>query len=290
MSSSLFSSSSTKGTMVFDGAPQPQLASASSSSKSAKKDKASKRDVAPARPSSSSAGASSEKPKKRRAEAEAPADASPPGAPPDEPPKKKDKKKETDLPESSAAAAASAAAAEKPTRKQRAETDRAEQNARTIFVGNLPIDADADRISKHFARHGSVLTVRIRSAAPSDPKMPKKAAVITGQLDRGIRDSYNAYVVFKEARSVVAAVETNGQLFEGRHLRVDRVAGAGAGSSAPSAGENKRSVFLGNLPFNVQEEEVRQLFARCGAVENVRLVRRRRPAAPPPPLPCSPPP
>ena len=103
--------------------------------------------------------------------------------------------------------------------------------------------------------------------------MPKKAAVITGALDRQIRDSYNAYVVFTEASSVAQAVATNGALFEGRHLRIDRVTGAGAGSSVPSTLDNKRSVFLGNLPFNVQEDELRKLLARCGEVENVRLVR-----------------
>ena len=76
--------------------------------------------------------------------------------------------------------------------------------------------------------------MRIRSAAASDPSMPKKAAVITGALDRQIRDSYNAYVVFTEASSVAQAVATNGALFEGRHLRIDRVAGAAAGSKRPS--------------------------------------------------------
>ena len=37
--------------------------------------------------------------------------------------------------------------------------------------------------------------------------------------------------------------------------------------------DNKRSVFLGNLSFNTKEENVRQVFAKCGEVENVRLVR-----------------
>ena len=50
-------------------------------------------------------------------------------------------------------------------------------------------------------------------------------------------------------------------------------AGVGAGSSAPSTHDLKRSVFLGNLPFNVQEEALRQQLSRCGEIENVRLVR-----------------
>ena len=50
-------------------------------------------------------------------------------------------------------------------------------------------------------------------------------------------------------------------------------AGVGAGSSAPSTHDLKRSVFLGNLPFNVQEETLRQQLSCCGEIENVRLVR-----------------
>ena len=59
--------------------------------------------------------------------------------------------------------------------------------------------------------------------------------MITGALDRQIRDSYNAYVVFTEASSVAQAVATNGALFEGRYLRIDRVTGAAAGSKCPGS-------------------------------------------------------
>lgn len=83
------------------------------------------------------------------------------------------------------------------------------------------------------AQFGAVDSVRIRSAAAADPSLPKKAAVITHALDRQIRDSYNAYVVFAEASSVARAVATNGALFEGRHLRIDRLAGAAAASNRP---------------------------------------------------------
>merc|ERR1712037_1050412 len=53
---------------------------------------------------------------------------------------------------------------------------------------------------------------------------------------------------------------------EGHAVRVDLAAAA-------RSHDNKRAVFLGNLDFKVQEDEVRALFAKCGAVESVRLVR-----------------
>ena len=34
-----------------------------------------------------------------------------------------------------------------------------------------------------------------------------------------------------------------------------------------------RTIFIGNLPFVVSEEELRVQFVECGAIENIRLVR-----------------
>jgi len=34
-----------------------------------------------------------------------------------------------------------------------------------------------------------------------------------------------------------------------------------------------KTIFIGNLPFIVSEEELRAAFVECGKIENVRLVR-----------------
>ena len=34
-----------------------------------------------------------------------------------------------------------------------------------------------------------------------------------------------------------------------------------------------RTIFIGNLPFVVSEEEIRSQFTDCGTIENVRLIR-----------------
>ena len=163
---------------------------------------------------------------------------------------------------------------------KRSPEEQAQRNACTVFVGNVPFtgNAAADRkaIINHFRVHGAVETVFIRSAAKSDPALPMKAAVIKGALDRTVRNSYNAYVVFKDEASVAKAVAANGELWQDHHLRIAPAGGkrgSGKETSTPTAGEMKRSVFLGNLPFNVQEEEVRRLFVGCGDIANVRLVR-----------------
>jgi len=40
--------------------------------------------------------------------------------------------------------------------------------------------------------------------------------------------------------------------------------------------DHKRSVFVGNLPFDVQDEDLYTHFARCGEIEFVRAVRDKK--------------
>ena len=98
-------------------------------------------------------------------------------------------------------------------------------------------------------------------------KMPRKVAVHKMQL-QAKRDTVHAYIVFKEAAAVAAAAsQMNGYLFEDKHLRVD------AAANAHKPVDHKRSVFVGNVPFVATDEDLRTVFAECGAVEAVRIVR-----------------
>ena len=61
----------------------------------------------------------------------------------------------------------------------------------------------------------------------------------------------------------------NGAVAFGRHLRVDPASTRGD----PPPSNHKRSVFLGNLAFDINEEALWTMFSPCGPIENVRLVR-----------------
>jgi len=68
--------------------------------------------------------------------------------------------------------------------------------------------------------------------------------------------------------SVESALALNNHEVEGRHIRVDK--------AAQRKADSKHSVFVGNLPFDVDEEELRVHFAiECGieGIVNVRIVR-----------------
>lgn len=75
-------------------------------------------------------------------------------------------------------------------------------------------------IRRLFGEFGSIESVRFRSVAVADPKLPKKAAFITKQFHKE-RDNMNAYVVFSSDAEAIAALKLNNHVFHEKHLRVD---------------------------------------------------------------------
>jgi nucleolar protein 12 len=174
---------------------------------------------------------------------------------------------------------------------------------RTIFVGNLPVTIKTKKLRAAFAPFGAVASVRLRSVpVDQEGKMPKAGKVITGKLVAE-RKSTNAYVVFKNEESVAKAVfAMNMKPIEGRHARVDAAAapssraneakakalsadlppGVGITNGGEVAYDHARALFLGNLAYDVDEEDVIAFFHRnkeypelAGSVEAVRVVRDR---------------
>ena len=111
------------------------------------------------------------------------------------------------------------------------------------------------------------------------------------------KDNKNAYVLFEKVDEAVSAVKTlNQSLVQGKHLRVDldQPLSTSAATdpltapiSAPSTDTNT-TIFIGNLPFTVNEEELRKHFTGLGGADatnhisaagdgilNVRVVRDR---------------
>ncbi|XP_047207650.1 RNA-binding protein 34 isoform X2 [Girardinichthys multiradiatus] len=117
-----------------------------------------------------------------------------------------------------------------------------------------------------FRDKGPIESVRFRSVVREDPSMSRKEATIKRKVHPK-KQSINAYLVFKNEAGVAKALERNGMEIEkGFHIRVDRVANY-------SSHDHKRSVFVGNLAFDIKEFAFRRHFEECGKVEAVRLVR-----------------
>ncbi|XP_044162164.1 RNA-binding protein 34 [Bufo gargarizans] len=140
------------------------------------------------------------------------------------------------------------------------------KNKRTIFVGNLPTACTKQMLRTCFKDFGLIESMRFRSVARADPSMSRKVATIQRTV-HSKRKSMNAYVVFKEQDSAAKALVRNGvEISSGFHIRVDL-------ASKSSSHNNKKTVFVGNLPYDIEDEVLREHFSQCGGIEGVRIIR-----------------
>ncbi|OJD29267.1 nucleolar protein 12 [Diplodia corticola] len=187
----------------------------------------------------------------------------------------------------------------------KAETEL-EKASRTVFLGNVSINAISDKsakktLIKHMSSFLSDLpehkpphkfdSIRFRST-PFSTFIPKKAAYATKEVMDETAHSTNAYVVYTTNQAArEAARRLNGTVVLNRHLRVDEVA-------HPAKTDHHRCVFVGNLSFvddesMIQEAEAKRLgkevrkkkepgdveeglwrtFGKAGTVESVRVIR-----------------
>ncbi|KAL8216763.1 hypothetical protein R6Q57_023600 [Mikania cordata] len=156
--------------------------------------------------------------------------------------------------------------------------DDEEKLLRTVFVGNLPLKVKKKTLLKEFNQFGEIESIRIRSVPLLDDKTPRKGAIIKKQMNDAV-DRVNAYIVFKMEDSAQASLSHNMAVVGGNHIHVDRACPPRKklkGENAPLY-DNKRTVFIGNLPFDVKDEELYQLFSGFNnlkdCIEAIRVVR-----------------
>ncbi|KFV42207.1 RNA-binding protein 34, partial [Gavia stellata] len=142
-------------------------------------------------------------------------------------------------------------------------------NRRTVFVGNLPVTCTVQVLKSLFKGYGQIKSIRFRSLVPAEDTLSKKLAAIKHKVHPNAK-FINAYVVFKEECDAIKALKENGtEIASGFHIRVDI-------ASKNSSHDNKRSVFLGNLSYDISDDAVREHFSVCGGVVAVRIVRDRK--------------
>uniref|UniRef100_A0A146KSP7 RNA-binding protein 34 n=1 Tax=Lygus hesperus TaxID=30085 RepID=A0A146KSP7_LYGHE len=144
-----------------------------------------------------------------------------------------------------------------------------EREARTVFVGNLPCSVKKMKLKKWFSKFGEVESVRLRCPPIANPDVPKKVSAMQKDFHEE-RTNISAFVRFKDAASIDKAISANGAQWDETHnIRVDR-------STGGKEHDDKKAVFVGNLPFDAEENQIRAVFLDCGDIVNVRIVRDRR--------------
>ncbi|KAF3049083.1 Nucleolar protein 12 [Didymella keratinophila] len=187
------------------------------------------------------------------------------------------------------------------TAKTDGKTDEElEKAARTVFLSNVSVDCiNSKSAEKALKKHlesfiadladekppHKIESIRFRSTAFSS-SLPKRAAFAKKEIMDATTKSTNAYAVYTTKTAAREAVKRlNGSVLLNRHLHVDWLA-------HPTKVDNRRCVFVGNLPFVDDEskgaepeegkkkkipadieEGLWQQFSKCGKIENVRVIR-----------------
>lgn len=150
--------------------------------------------------------------------------------------------------------------------------------SRTVFVGNLDIKTKKKVLIKEFEQFGEIESVRLRSVPIIEDKASRRGAILKGKINEVI-GRMNAYIVFKNEQSAQEALSKNMSMMGENHIRVDKACPPRKRVKGDDSQlyERKKTVFVGNLPFDVKDEELYRLF--CGpdqsetTVEAIRVVR-----------------
>ncbi|EJD46961.1 hypothetical protein AURDEDRAFT_113577 [Auricularia subglabra TFB-10046 SS5] len=128
------------------------------------------------------------------------------------------------------------------------------QTARTVYIGNLPSDASVDELL-NLVHFGPIENVRV---------LPEKSCVFVSFLDGATAAAFHADATVKKLA------------LHGQELKI----GWGKPSPVPSQvmlsitqSNASRNVYLGGLPEDMTEEQLRDDMSRFGLIDQVKIVR-----------------
>uniref|UniRef100_A0AC34GNX4 RRM domain-containing protein n=1 Tax=Panagrolaimus sp. ES5 TaxID=591445 RepID=A0AC34GNX4_9BILA len=144
---------------------------------------------------------------------------------------------------------------------------RANASDREIFVGNVASTVRRREIEQLFKKFGTIEKVWSRSVVGLSEKKTQTLVRKYKKMGSNVLNVINFYIRYKSPESITKALEMNGMLFKGLHLRV-----TGVNKKSLCVGS---SAFVSNLPFDITEEEIHQHFKECGDIKAIRVVHDR---------------
>ncbi|KAG1811241.1 uncharacterized protein BJ212DRAFT_1579263 [Suillus subaureus] len=135
------------------------------------------------------------------------------------------------------------------------------EETKSIFVGRLSWNVDNDWLAQEFASCGEIVSAQV-------------------QTDRATGKSRGfGYVHFTSADAVEKALQMNGKEIDGRPVNIDKSTppdkSAVRENRAKSFGDTQSPVssvlFVGNLSFGVNEDQLWEVFGEHGDVKSVRV-------------------
>src|SRR6201992_1259135 len=128
--------------------------------------------------------------------------------------------------------------------------------SRTVYLGNIPPETSAEEILSH-VRSGQIESVRL---------LPDKNCAFISFLDSSSATHFHSDAILKKLA------------IKGQDIKI----GWGKPSHVPTSvslavqqSGASRNVYLGNLPEDITEEEIREDLGKYGAVDTVKMVREK---------------
>jgi len=124
-----------------------------------------------------------------------------------------------------------------------------------LFVGNLPYDMDSEKLAEVFNEAGVVEIAEV---------------IYNRETDRSRGFGFVTMSTVEEAEK---AVETfNRYDINGRILTVNKAAPRGSRPERPRVNEPSFRIYVGNLPWQVDDARLEQVFSEHGKVVNARVI------------------
>ena len=148
--------------------------------------------------------------------------------------------------------------AAKPAAAPKIETNTtASTGEHKIYVKGLPWTANEKEVKDFFKGCGKIATCEL-------------------PLDESGRSSGTAYVTFSQRSELEKALELDEQTWPNseRWLKIMESSGRTPRNSSGVVGvkpEGCNTVFIGNLPWDVEEDQLRTIFSECGEIASIRF-------------------
>ncbi|KAI9278753.1 hypothetical protein BDA99DRAFT_15050 [Phascolomyces articulosus] len=150
---------------------------------------------------------------------------------------------------------------QKDSKKQKSSSKKKEKPVEFgVWVGNLAFKTTREQITKFFSDCGTVTRLKCPSGNGKNSN------------NKGF-----AYVMFATKEEADKAVEKSEQKIDGRALLIkasdnfERKDGLTVKEVKKQKNPPCATLFIGNLPFDATKEKLKEAFAECGDIMNVRL-------------------
>lgn len=122
-----------------------------------------------------------------------------------------------------------------------------------LYVGNIPYAATQEEIKERMEEYGPIAEIKIFQ-----------------------RQGYGFVTYETEENSTTALEDFNGKFFKGRQIKVAR---AKYGFTKPDDDRkctHENRIYVGNIPYICEEDDIKTYFSTFGEVEDVQLIRSHK--------------